>query len=183
MGNYKLFFRMGSAFVLLGAILFVTAFFIPENETIAVAADEANNIERAVGLDMNYRNSNSEVPANSLSDEYIPELITDEEIMKRAEELGMIFEPSEAELYYPDNLNEAGSNAVNVIIQRGAGAFEIAILLEAAGVVEDSVRFSNFILSEGMERRINAGEYYIEKGLDYRDVLRIISGTYRLRGN
>ena len=175
MENYKLIFRMGSTFVLLGAILFMAAFFIHENEAIAVASDEVNNIERAVGLDMTYHNNNSAAPVSSLSGEYIAEPMTDEEIMKRAEELGMIFESSESDELNPD--------IINVRIRTGASAFEIAYMLEAAGVVGDSARFSNFILSEGMERRINAGEYYIEKGLDYRDVLRIISGTYRLRGN
>ena len=174
-------FKIGSGFIVAGAVLFMAAFFVPENGAAALAplGDMGNNAERAVGLDISYRNNDPDPPAESPSVEYVSEPMTDEEIMKRAEELGMVFENAEEAAYrLSENLDIA-----HIIIRTGASAYEVAYMLEAAGVVDSADGFARFIVSADVARSINAGEYYIETGLDYSGVLRIISTTYRLRSN
>ena len=187
MGNYKMAFRIGTGFIVLGAVLFTAAFFMPENEAAVLTAvqDPGNYTERAVGLDISYRNNGSAPLEGASASEYVQAPMTDEEIMKRAEELGMVFETAgyadyDTTDYQPgENLG----NAVNIVIRRGASALEVAFMLEEAGIVDNAVGFSNFILSENMARNINTGVYYIETGLSYSEVLRIISHSYRRRSN
>jgi len=174
-------FRIGSSFIVLGAVLFTAAFFVPENEAVALTTpqDGGNNTERAVGLDISDRGNYPAPPVDSPSVEYVSEPMTDEEIMKRAEELGMVFEPTETVAYLPSE----DIDIAHIVIRIGAGASEVAYVLEEAGVITNAAEFSSFIVSEEMERRINAGEFYIETGLDYSDVLSIISGAYRMMRN
>ncbi|MCL2874107.1 MAG: hypothetical protein FWE29_04160 [Defluviitaleaceae bacterium] len=167
MKNSNPIFKVGTILITLGAVLFMTGFFFPVDEPETISNREV--IGQAADLSMTHRNNNTESQVNTSSVE--SEYMTDEEIMQRAEELGMVFE------YSNDYQRETG----HIIIQNGANASDIAWMLEEAKIIDDAAAFARFILMEDMARYINSGEYHIEKGLEYIDVLRIISTRFRVQ--
>ena len=182
MKNFPTTFKIGAASIAIGAVLFMSGFFIPTDEQSTLRALTDNEImEQAAGLGMVLPGtvSNSiQTQVNMPSDE-IAEALTDEEIMQRAYELGMVFEDDDLE-ESGDHQAENDRASARIAIPVGANASDVARMLEDAGIIDNANAFSAYIMAQDMAGYINSGEYYIEEGLSHNAILRIISTMYRI---
>jgi cytoskeletal protein RodZ len=181
------FFHIGSTFIVLGAVLFLTGFFMPKNsETAFFDLDDEHTSISMAESDDNEQDASPITDDETASDNSLileEPTVSEQDIIEEATENEP--EPSDE----PDN-NDSDeeeatqtNDAVHVVIRSGLGAVETAELLENLGIVDNAENFARFIASEGMARRISAGEYHIEKGLEYSDVLKVISAGYRRIAN
>jgi len=180
MRNFPNTFKIGSALIALGAVLFMTGFFLPYTEqNMPSALTDSEIMEQAAGLGMvlpGAASNDVQSQVNLPLSEYAA-ILTDEEIMQRAYGLGMIFEDHNEDTGYRPGSGEAG----HIVILTGANASDVAWMLEEAGIIDNASAFSAYIMAQDMARYINSGEYYIEAGLSHSAILRIISTTYRIR--
>ncbi|MFZ3063000.1 MAG: endolytic transglycosylase MltG [Actinomycetota bacterium] len=71
-------------------------------------------------------------------------------------------------------LTRPAPEPVNVVIKPGFSTAEIAENLSQAGLVDNAVLFKLYIIRNGAETRIKAGEYRLKTGLSYKDVLTLL---------
>lgn len=67
------------------------------------------------------------------------------------------------------------SKAVRITIESGKDSYEICVLLEELGLVEDAKSFDNYLVYNGYSRRIRTGVYEILPGTSEEEIARIIA--------
>ncbi|HHV46036.1 MAG TPA: endolytic transglycosylase MltG [Tissierellia bacterium] len=99
--------------------------------------------------------------------------LTDEEIVERAKELGMVFIKDAIEVNSSKDSvpTEAESEEIVFKIEKGETLEIISDNLYNAGLIDDKDRFINYAEEKGMARSFRTGTYYLTKGMDYETLL------------
>lgn len=122
--------------------------------------------------------------------------ISNEEIEKRAKEMGMIYlnelpEKDEviettSSIYLEENnenvLNDVeetnaneDTNVITVTIDRGSNATQVARKLYEAGIVEDKDAFNSYLIEKKKTTALRSGTYNIKKGLEFSEIADILT--------
>ncbi len=109
---------------------------------------------------------------------------SDDYIVERATDMGMIFF-DRIDFETTTVTNEDGTTSeevavdpeeyVYVSIPKDATAIEIAEIFEEAGLIEDKVEFTNYIIDENLSRNLQFGDFLIKKGKSYSELLEILT--------
>ena len=99
--------------------------------------------------------------------------LTDEEIVERAKELGMVFIKDAIEVNSSKDSvpTEAELEEIVFKIEKGETLEIISDNLYNAGLIDDKDRFINYAEEKGMARSFRTGTYYLTKGMDYETLL------------
>lgn len=124
-----------------------------------------------------------------------PQKLTDEEIIARAEMLGMVMEDKEAGESIPKSTEQATEKdtqqlepateqipepdtqvqqLAEITIVKGDTSDVVADRLHEAGVVADAGEFNRFLIEKDYERRILPGKVQIPAGADYEQIAQIL---------
>lgn len=103
--------------------------------------------------------------------------LTDEEIVERAKELGMVFIKDAIEVNSSKDSvpTEAESEEIVFKIEKGETLEIISDNLYNAGLIDDKDRFINYAEEKGMARSFRTGTYYLTKGMDYETLLKTLT--------
>ena len=69
------------------------------------------------------------------------------------------------------------SKSYTLQIQKGYSSDRIAKILEEAGVVDNAASFDKYLGSNGYDRRISTGLFFIPSGSDYAEIAKIITNS------
>lgn len=69
------------------------------------------------------------------------------------------------------------SKSYTLQIQKGYSSDRIAKILEEAGVVDNAASFDKYLSSNGYDRRISTGLFFIPSGSDYAEIAKIITNS------
>ncbi len=111
---------------------------------------------------------------------------TDEQIIKKAEELGMVFikdnidsEHEEIKPKEKDFDKKAKSKKKNSVIKveisAGDSSIDVAEKLLDLGIIEDKVEFVQFLMDKNMDKKLRPGTYELKPNLSYSTILKILS--------
>ncbi len=107
--------------------------------------------------------------------------VSDEYIIDRATEMGMIFFDNVIFKNSVENVDSNGTielapeSFVLVSIPKNSTAIEIAEILAEKKLVEDKVAFTNLIINANLSRSLRHGEFLIPVGVTYEDLLNILT--------
>lgn len=144
----------------------------------------------------------------SISSRMRPVSMSDEDVIKRAKELGMVEsndsqtildlieennseagtetpEPSSEKVVFDDNPNPATDinnvepaapvETVTVVVEAGMFSDKIAQSLYAAGLIEDAAEFNKYLIANGYDSKICAGDYVFTKGMSFEELAVILT--------
>lgn len=109
--------------------------------------------------------------------------VTDEYIIDRATEMGMIFFNN---VYFQKPTTTDGSNVhdkqivvspedfVYVTIPKNSTAIEVAKILEEDGLISDSVEFTNYIIQANLQRQLQYGNFLVPKNATNEELASIL---------
>lgn len=99
--------------------------------------------------------------------ENITSEVDDDYVVERATELGMIFFDKLRFQNAPETIEENGTVTVSpeeyiyVSVPKNATAIEVAEILEDAGLVEDKIDFTNYLIEANLTKNLQFGEFLI----------------------
>lgn len=124
-----------------------------------------------------------EIYENSNNDDLIvqTEEPTDEYVIDRATEMGMIF--FDRLLFQDDDgtVNDDGDMVLSsddyiyVTIPKGCSTEDVANILEREGLIDDKDDFADFVINKNMSRKLRYGQFLIPKDVTYDQLLEILS--------
>lgn len=170
-----------------GIIIITLAFYMffglvkqPEQSTNPVELTDEEIVQRAKKMGLVYI---SELPQKS-------ETISDDEIIERATKLGMTFNAEEIQeieenqgieneqtaLEVIEETGEIGEELIEISIERGANASQVAKMLFDKNIIENPESFHKILVEKGVTRSIPYGVFLIPKGCGDEEALSIILG-------
>ncbi len=107
---------------------------------------------------------------------------SDDYIVEKATDMGMIFF-DRIDFQKPvidDNGTQESAvidpeEYIYVTIPKDATAIEISEILEDAGLVDDKISFTNYIIDENLSRNLQFGDFLIKKGKSYSELLEVLT--------
>ena len=124
------------------------------------------------------------------------EKLSDQEIMQRAEQLGMVMaDEGQTETGTEENTGteaqpeteqdvqntEAGTeenadeNTVAFTVKSGESSDTVAFNLYKAGLVDDATAFNRYMISKGYDSRLRTGDFKIRSGASYDEILKVLA--------
>lgn len=107
---------------------------------------------------------------------------TDDEIVEKAKELGMVFvtsnistRPDDNIIYPQDETLLQEQEEIEFIVESGDTSEMVSKKLEEMGIIEDCEEFRQFVRDKGMDKGIRVGAYRLSSGLDYDTILYILT--------
>lgn len=156
--------------LIISSIIF--SFNIPEKEKLG--DDEIKTLARELGM----KTQKEFLEQNTLS-------LTDEEIIAKANRLGMIFpdevndinnkENKETKELQDTNESEEKTEHTTIEIDYGMSSEEVSDLLFEKDLIEDVRDFNNYILDNKLSKSINMGSYKIKKDSTYEEIIENIA--------
>ncbi|MCD8502232.1 MAG: endolytic transglycosylase MltG [Bacillaceae bacterium] len=64
---------------------------------------------------------------------------------------------------------------IHFTVEPGMSSGEVAILLERAGIIEDSLELEKHIINSGLEGKIKSGEYVFTNQMSIKEIVEILS--------
>jgi cytoskeletal protein RodZ len=74
-----------------------------------------------------------------------------------------------------DNVEDAAEDKITFTIVEGMPSDTVAELLYQKGIVDDAVKFNQYLIKEGKASIILVGTYHIEKGASYQEIMKLIT--------
>lgn len=100
-----------------------------------------------------------------------------EEIIRKAEELGMVFLKEAIKVEKPvgdEKAPETDTKEVQFVIKKGDYLGRIANNLQEAGIIEDKDSFIKYVKEKGLDKRFRVGSYKLSPGMAYDEILDIL---------
>ncbi|NLL69621.1 MAG: endolytic transglycosylase MltG [Epulopiscium sp.] len=100
---------------------------------------------------------------------------TEEEIIVKARELGMDFiEDHPQDNQVEEDSMEIENNMITVHIPSGSSAIAISKILTEKGIIKDPESFYTFLLEENATKKLRSGQFQIPLGSTYEEILWIL---------
>lgn len=107
---------------------------------------------------------------------------TEEEIVAKATDLGMIFlkdnidtTPSKEKAVTDEDTSKIEEKVeVEFVIENGDSLEKISKGLEEARIIDEAEKFLNFAKEKGVDKKLRVGRYRLVTGLDYDTILSIL---------
>ncbi len=62
-----------------------------------------------------------------------------------------------------------------VVVRPGMSSYEVAVILEDAGIISDANDFDAYLNSNGYSTQIEVGEFYCNEGMEYEELAKILT--------
>lgn len=98
------------------------------------------------------------------------EATTEEETTTRVEESAPIEETTAIE----ETIGDTSASPITIIIEKGWSSDRIASILEKNGIISDSKKFNEYLIGQGISRKLQAGTYQMYPGMTYEDISNMI---------
>lgn len=73
------------------------------------------------------------------------------------------------------NSNSTKTEYANITVSKGMGSNQVAKLLESAKIIEDAKKFDQYLIKQGISKKILVGTYTLPKGADYDVIKKVIT--------
>ena len=102
------------------------------------------------------------------STEETTETVTEEESQEATQ-------PEETSTEESESVEETGNTASNtepvtIVVNRGEGSDTVSIRLQEAGLVADAYEYDRYLMANGYDKRIGAGEHVIPAGATWEEI-------------
>ena len=139
-----------------------------ETETMAI---EETISEETVSEEIVSEETVSEetVSEETVSEETVSEEAVSEETFSEetvSEETGNVAETTES--------TASNTEAVSVMVNRGEGSDTVSRRLQEAGLVADAYEYDRYLMANGYDKRIGAGEHIIPAGATWEEIAKIL---------
>lgn len=169
-------------------ILFTAVFFMiggdskqtMSDEMIKERAKELGMIENTVLADIG--NTAETVSVEEASDENESETVTvldesvEETIVEETmeEEAQESVEESAAEEVSEEEEKPSNGQVISIVVNKGEGSDTVSQRLYDAGLVDDPYAYDKYLMQNGYDRRIGAGEHLIPSGSNWQEIAQIL---------
>ncbi|MDR2939339.1 MAG: endolytic transglycosylase MltG [Clostridiales bacterium] len=79
-----------------------------------------------------------------------------------------------------DNFGQAAGNKITIDIPKGFSSAEIVSILKDNGVIQDEQAFTQYLVDNESTKKLSYGEYEFTEGMDFEEILNILSVGLRL---
>lgn len=142
-----------------------------EEQTVEEIPEETTVTEESVPVEETVTEPEETVTEEVTTEETVAE---EEAVMEEATSEEMVSE-EEAEPSTEQN-EEVASNSepVTIIVNRGEGSDTVSRHLQEAGLVADAHEYDRYLMANGYDKRIGAGEHVIPAGATWEDIAKIL---------
>lgn len=140
-----------------------------EEVSQGATSEEVTDVEETVAETVEEETiSTEEMTSEETSDEEITEEETTVEVASQSSS-----KPQEADV---ETTESAASNTepVTVTVNRGEGSDTVSRRLQELGLVADAYEYDRYLMANGYDKRIGAGEHVIPAGATWEDIAKIL---------
>ncbi|WP_416198145.1 MAG: YceG-like family protein [Sporanaerobacter sp.] len=102
---------------------------------------------------------------------------TNEEIINKAKELGMVSFKENINTDYTKEVVEDNNEEIRIKIDVNSSLSEVSDKLFAQKIIEDKGEFIQFVKDKGMETKLRPGTYSLKKNMSYTSIINILTKT------
>ena len=136
-----------------------------ENETLSAENETLSTENETLPVE----NTSAEATAQEASEasEEAPE--SSEEASEIAENTDTAQMPQKEEMPSPEE-----EQNVSITVNKGEGSDTVSRRLKEAGLIEDAGEYDKYLMQNGYDKRISAGEHSIPSGADWQEIAQIL---------
>lgn len=146
-------------------------------EATMEAVVEESTVEEVSSVAETEEVATEETETTEVKAEMVEESVSEEESVEETPE---VEEPTSEAEQKPDATTQEEQNAapntspVTIMVNRGEGSDTVSRRLQEAGLVADAYEYDRYLMANGYDKRIGAGEHVIPAGATWEEIAKIL---------
>lgn len=175
----KYFLRGLGAGIIFGALIMLIAYM--SSGAYKISDDEIIERAQSLGMVMDDKSVISSKDENASKNDAEPVSdLSDKSTTASTEEVPQITTEASTEESTEVSTEETTENILTtenkaVVVRPGMSSYEVAVILEDAGIISDANDFDAYLNSNGYSTKIEVGEFYCNEDMDYEELAKILT--------